>query len=375
MKELGDELDGLLVVSLEQAVAAPYCGLLLANSGARVIKVERPDGDFARGYDTGANGQSAIFAWLNRGKESVCLDLKDPRDLGVMLAMLRKADVFVSNLAPGAVARLGLTGEALRADNARLICVTLSGYGENGDAAKRKAYDFLVQGETGVCSVTGTPTNPSRVGISVTDLSTGLTAYSAVLRALIKRGITGCGLDIRLSMFDVVADWMNMPLLQHRYSGGAPKRSGLQHSFVAPYGAFKCQDGKNILLSVQNNREFADFCVEVLKQPNLIDDPRFSQNPDRYVNRIALDQIVNTVFAKMSQKEAILMLDSAHIANAKLNDVADLSTHPFLKNSLAKIGTAQVEMAALPVCTAHHRTEFVPGLGAHTENIRKEFTK
>tara|TARA_Y100000385_G_scaffold56047_1_gene53610 strand:- start:182 stop:1309 length:1128 start_codon:yes stop_codon:yes gene_type:complete len=373
MEELGNELEGLLVVSLEQAVAAPYCGLLLANAGARVIKVERPDGDFARGYDTGADGQSAIFAWLNRGKESVCLNLKDTQDLDVMRAMLRKADVFLSNLAPGAVARLGLSGEALRKDNAELICVTISGYGEEGNAATKKAYDFLVQGEAGVCSVTGTHDHPARVGVSMTDLSTGLTAYSAVLRALIKRGITKRGLDITLSMFDVVADWMNMPLLQHRYAGGAPERSGLQHSFVAPYGAFQCRYGKFILLSIQNNREFSVFCERILNQSNLASDPRFIQNPERYANRAALDEIINAVFAEIDQEVLILALDRARIANAKLNDVADLSTHPFLNNSLAQIGATQVEMAALPIRTSGDGMMFVPALGAHTKDIRKEF--
>jgi formyl-CoA transferase len=373
MEELGNELEGLLVVSLEQAVAAPYCGLLLADAGARVIKVERPDGDFARGYDAGADGQSAIFAWLNRGKESVCLNLKDKQDLDVMRAMLRKADVFLSNLAPGAVARLGLSGEALRKDNAGLICVTLSGYGEDGNAATKKAYDFLVQGEAGVCSVTGTLDHPARVGVSITDLSTGLTAYSAVLRALIKRGITKRGLDIKLSMFDVVADWMNMPLLQHRYAGGAPERSGLQHSFVAPYGAFQCRDGKFILLSIQNNREFSVFCEHILNKSSLASDPRFIQNPKRYANRAALDEIINAVFAGIDQDALTLALDRVQIANAKLNDVADLSKHPFLKNSVAQIGATRVEMAALPIQSAGDGMVLVPALGTHTNDIREEF--
>lgn len=373
MEELGDELDGLLVVSLEQAVAAPYCGLLLADAGARVIKVERAEGDFARGYDAGADGQSAIFAWLNRGKESVCLDLKDAGDLGVMRAMLRRADVFVSNLAPGAVARMGLSGDALRTENSGLICVTLSGYGEDGAGAQKKAYDFLVQGETGVCSVTGTPEQPSRVGLSVTDLSTGLTAYSAVLRALIKRGITGRGMDIKLSMFDVVADWMNMPLLQHRYCGGAPERSGLQHSFVAPYGAFSCASGEQVLLSIQNNREFAAFCEQVLGRPELAADARFAQNPDRYANRVELDAIVNGVFRAMSRGEVVAALDNARIANANLNSVADLSEHPFLTNADGVIGGARVEMAALPVRTARGTAKDVPDLGAHTDAVKREF--
>ena len=290
-----------------------------------------------------------------------------------MRAMLRKADVFLSNLAPGAVARLGLSGEALRKDNAGLICVTLSGYGEDGNAATKKAYDFLVQGEAGVCSVTGTLDHPARVGVSITDLSTGLTAYSAVLRALIKRGITKRGLDIKLSMFDVVADWMNMPLLQHRYAGGAPERSGLQHSFVAPYGAFQCRDGKFILLSIQNNREFSVFCEHILNKSSLASDPRFIQNPKRYANRAALDEIINAVFAGIDQDALTLALDRVQIANAKLNDVADLSKHPFLKNSVAQIGATRVEMAALPIKSAGDGMVLVPALGTHTKDIREEF--
>ena len=223
---LDNELDGTVVVSLEQAVAAPYCGLLLADAGARVIKIERPEGDFARGYDAGADGQSAIFAWLNRGKESICLNLKDVADTDLIRQILRQADVFVSNLAPGAVDRMGLTGEALRVDNPRLITCTISGYGDTGAAARKKAYDFLVQAESGICSVTGTEETPARVGISLTDLSTGLTAFSAILRALLQRGRTGQGIDLKISMFDVMADWMNMPLLAHRYMGGAPGRTG-----------------------------------------------------------------------------------------------------------------------------------------------------
>ncbi|MBT4242670.1 MAG: CoA transferase, partial [Planktomarina temperata] len=218
---LNKELDGMTVVSLEQAVAAPYCGLMLADAGARVIKVERPEGDFARGYDAGANGQSAIFAWLNRGKESICLNLKDPEDLAVMHRMLAKADIFVSNLAPGSVARMGLGGAELRRDNPGLITCIISGYGQSGAAAKKKAYDFLIQAESGLCSVTGSAESPARVGLSLTDLSTGLTAFSAILRALIQRARTGRGIDLEISMFDVLADWMNMPLLAHRYMGGA----------------------------------------------------------------------------------------------------------------------------------------------------------
>ncbi len=250
---LNKELEGFMVVSLEQAVAARYCGTLLADAGARVIKIGRPEGDFARGYDAGANGQSAIFAWLNRGKESIALNLKTPEDTALLCRILKNADVFLSNLAPGAIDRLGLTGSKLRRDNPGLISCTITGYGDTGDAAQKKAYDFPVQAEAGICAVTGTPDAPARVGVSLSDLATGLTAFSAILRALLQRGKTGHGVDLKISMFDVMADWMNMPLLAHRYMGGAPDRMGLKHSFIAPYGAFRCANGALILISVQKN--------------------------------------------------------------------------------------------------------------------------
>ena len=367
-----NELDGLLVVSLEQAVAAPYCGLLLADAGARVIKVERPEGDFARRYDDGLEGESAIFAWLNRGKESIALNLKNSKDFAVIRSMLCQADVFLSNLAPGSVEKMGLSGDELRADNPKLITCTITGYGEAGQAAKKKAYDFLVQGEVGLCSVTGTRETAARVGVSVTDLSTGLTAFSGILRALIQRGKSGIGMGFTVSMFDVLADWMNMPLMAHRYLGCAPERSGLQHSFIAPYGSFNCKRGKQILLSVQNNREWARFCEQVLKQPELIKDSRFQDNPDRYQNRMALEQIVNACFSKMEVTEVTLKLDDARIANGALNSVADFSEHIFLKNALALFGNTEVRMAALPLGEKNEAI-MVPALGQHGETIRKEF--
>ena len=372
---LDNELDGTVVVSLEQAVAAPYCGLLLADAGARVIKIERPEGDFARGYDAGADGQSAIFAWLNRGKESICLNLKDVADTDLIRQILRQADVFVSNLAPGAVDRMGLTGEALRVDNPRLITCTISGYGDTGAAARKKAYDFLVQAESGICSVTGTEETPARVGISLTDLSTGLTAFSAILRALLQRGRTGQGIDLKISMFDVMADWMNMPLLAHRYMGGAPGRTGLQHSFIAPYGAFICGDGGQVLLSVQSNREFAALCKDVLNKPHLSQDPRFWENPERYINRAALDAIVTDTFSTLDTPSVLARLDAAKIANGRLNSVADLTSHPFLTNTRASIGDVEIDMAALPVHTRGGNPISVPALGEDSEFIRAEFAQ
>jgi formyl-CoA transferase len=370
---LENELAGITVISLEQAVAAPYCGLLLADAGARVIKVERPEGDFARGYDAGANGDSTIFAWLNRGKEAICLDLKDPADLAIIQNMLRSADVFVSNLAPGAVKRMGLTGDILRSQNPGLITCSITGYGDTDAASKKKAYDFLVQGESGVCAVTGTPVAPVRVGVSLTDLSTGLTAFSAILRALIQRRKSGQGLDLNISMFDVMADWMNMPLMAHRYMGGAPDRMGLKHTFIAPYGAFKCGDGGQVLLSVQSNREFRALSELVLQRPELPDDPKFTNNPDRFANRVELDAIVEAAFSHFDTETVIQKLDDANIANARLNSVADLSDHPFLKTSIARFADTEIEMAALPVTSNGSGTNIVPRLNEHGDRLRLEF--
>ena len=370
---LNNELHGTLVVSLEQAVAAPYCGLLLADAGARVIKVERPEGDFARGYDRGANGQSSIFAWLNRGKESICLNLKDPDDMALLRRILAKADVLVSNLAPGATARMGLTGDALRAVNPGLITCAISGYGQTGPGAQKKAYDFLVQGESGVCAVTGTPDSPARVGVSLTDISTGLTAFSAILRALLQRARTGVGVDLSVSMFDVMADWMNMPLMAHRYMGGAPERMGLKHTFIAPYGAFECGDGGQVLISIQNNREWAMFCDKVLADRALSTDARFAENADRFANRQALDALVTACFTQHSRADVVAMLDAAGIANGALNSVQDVSDHPLLRNAPAEIGGQIIDVAALPVATDAGANPHVPDIGEHSAQLRAEF--
>ncbi len=371
---LNRELDGIFIVSLEQAVAAPYCGMLLADAGARVVKVERAAGDFARGYDRGADGQSTIFAWLNHGKESVCIDLDDAGDEALLRAMLRQADVFLHNLAPNALARRGFGGQALRADNPGLITCEITGYGSEGEAASKKAYDFLIQAEAGLCSVTGTADSPARVGVSITDLSAGLTAFSAILRALIQRGRTGAGIDLSVSMFDVIADWMNMPLMAHRYFGPAPQRLGLTHTFVAPYGAFQARDGV-VMISIQNDREFRVFCDAILGQPDLADDPRFAQNPDRVTNRDTLTAIIEDVFGRYDRDALIEMLDKARIASARLNEVADLSDHAFLRNMALKFGNTAISVADLPVRTDARRRVQVPSLGEHGNAIRAEFER
>ena len=371
--QLQNELNGLSVVSLEQAVSAPYCGMLLADAGARVIKVERPEGDFARDYDTGANGESAIFAWLNRGKQSICLDLNSKKDYAVLVNMLAQVDIFISNLAPGALDRKGLSAVTIRKLNPKIINCSISGYCLKGPLKKRKAYDFLVQGEVGLCSVTGTAENPARVGISITDIATGLTAFSAILRALIQRSINGSGVDIDLSMFDVMAEWMNMPLLGHRYMGGAPERTGLSHSFVAPYGAFKTKDKKNILLSIQNNREWESFCVSVLKSVELVSNQKFKTNVERYKNKSELEKIISDIFIQYNKKSLINNLRAASIAFANLNSVEDLSEHIIIKNKKINYGSMIVSVADLPISNNQNVLSKAPSLNENEESIRNEF--
>ena len=371
--QLQNELNGLSVVSLEQAVSAPYCGMLLADAGARVIKIERPEGDFARDYDTGANGESAIFAWLNRGKQSICLDLNSKKDYAVLVNMLAQVDIFISNLAPGALDRKGLSAVTIRKLNPKIINCSISGYDSKGPLKKRKAYDFLVQGEVGLCSVTGTAENPARVGISITDIATGLTAFSAILRALIQRSINGSGVDIDLSMFDVMAEWMNMPLLGHRYMGGAPERTGLSHSFVAPYGAFKTKDKKNILLSIQNNREWESFCVSVLKSVELVSNQKFKTNVERYKNKSELEKIISDIFIQYNKKSLINNLRAASIAYANLNSVEDLSEHIIIKNKKINYGSMIVSVADLPISNNQNVLSKAPSLNENEASIRNEF--
>src|ERR1700674_2919092 len=288
-------LSGLLVVSLEQAVAAPMCTCRLADAGARVIKIERPEGDFARFYDDLVHGESAYFVWLNRGKESVVLDLAKADDKALLEAMLARADVFVQNLRPGAVGRLGFALDRLRRDYPRLIVCSVTGYGESGPYARRKAYDLLIQAEAGVASVTGAPEAPARVGVSVVDIAAGMNAYEAILEALIARGRTGEGADVSVSMFDAIADWMTVPLLQHE-GGRTPQRLGLAHPTIAPYGVFKTRDGADILIAIQSDREWRVLAKDVLDDPALAADPAFATNVERVKRRPATDARVAAVF-------------------------------------------------------------------------------
>ena len=371
----GNDLEGILVVSVEQAVAAPYCSARLAEAGARVLKIERPEGDFARGYDRLVHGESAYFVWLNRGKESVCLDLRQAADRDVLAAMIARADVFLQNLAPGAIGRLGFDPAALRARHPRLITVSLSGYGEEGPYRARKAYDLLVQAESGLSSLTGNAHGMARVGVSVGDIAAGMTAHQAVLQALYARARSGEGRHIAVSLFHALTDWMNVPYLQYVYGGKAPLRSGLSHPTIAPYGTFAGSDGKLVLLSVQNEREWAAFCARVLGQPEIASDPRFADNSARVAHRAELDGLVAEIFAREPRDALVARLEQAAIAYGRVSDLEDLSQHPQNRYVEVETPTGPVRMLAPGALVDGASPEFgpVPACGAHTAAVLREF--
>lgn len=367
-------LQGVLVVALEQAVAAPYCSSRLADAGARVIKVERAEGDFARAYDHVAAGESAYFVWLNRGKESLCLNIKDPRDAELLRHILGHADVFIQNLAPGAAARAGFDSAALRREHPRLITVDISGYGDQGPYRDMKAYDLLVQCETGLASITGAPERPGRVGVSVCDIACGMYAHTAVLEALLARERSGHGQGVSVSLFDALAEWMTVPLLHQQYGGAAPERVGLNHPSIAPYGAYACRGGEQVVISVQNEREWQRLCSEVLLRPQLASDPRFDSNVARCANRQALDEAIDAVFGELDRAGLARRLQSAAIAYGAVNSVADLLRHPQLRRQSVATPSGPVELVAAPA-RGERAVGWgpVPAVGEHTEAIRREF--
>ena len=370
-------LDGLLVVTLEQAVAAPTCSVRLADAGARVIKIERPEGDFARGYDRVAKGESAYFVWLNRGKESIALDLKRPEDLALARRMIARADVFIQNLAPGAAARLGLDPEVLRRDHPRLVTCSISGYGEDGPYAAMKAYDLLVQAESGLAAITGRPEGPGRVGVSVCDIAAGMYAHAAVLEALLARERSGQGRAIAVSLFDALADWMTVPLLHHDYGGAAPERVGLNHPSIAPYGAYAAKEGREVVISIQNQREWRRLCAEVLDKPALADDPRFHDNTARVENRPALNREIDAVFGRLAFDELVARLRAAGIAYGAINGVAELSRHPQLRRVAVEAPAGPLEVVAPPARVAGQERDFgpVPALDRDGAALREEFAE
>jgi formyl-CoA transferase len=367
-------LSNLLVVALEQAVAAPMCTCRLADAGARVIKIERPEGDFARGYDSVVHGESAYFVWLNRGKESVALDLATSADKALLAALLAKADVFVQNLKPGAIGKLGFSTERLRRVHPRLIVCSISGYGEEGPYAARKAYDMLIQAESGLASVTGGPEAPARTGVSVCDIAAGMNGYEAILEALIARERSDAGAAISISMFDAMADWMAVPLLQ--YEGDMPpQRMGLAHTSISPYGAFRSRDGVDILISIQNDREWRVLAERVLGDAQLAADPNFATNVARMKRRAETDGCVAAVFGAMDAALLIEKLAAVDIAFARVNEPKDLARHPHLRRITVDTPSGPVAYPAPPAQRAGETRRYgaVPALGAQTETVRAEF--
>ncbi|MEW6450311.1 MAG: CaiB/BaiF CoA-transferase family protein [Pseudomonadota bacterium] len=369
-------LEGLLVVALEQAVAAPMASCRLADAGARVIKIERPEGDFARGYDSLVHGECSYFVWLNRGKESVVLDLTKEEDKALLGAMIAKADVFIQNLKPGAVAKLGFPLAELRKKYPKLIVCSVSGYGEDGPYANRKAYDLLIQAESGLASITGGPNEPARVGVSVCDVAAGMNAYEAILEALIARGRTGEGAEISVSMFDGMADWMATPLLQHE-GGRPPQRVGLAHTSIAPYGVFKTKDGADILISIQSDREWKILAERVMGDKALAADPNFGSNVERVKRRAETDAKVSAAFGAHSVDALIEKLTAADIAFGRVNTPAELSTHPHLRRITIGTPTGPVSYPAPAAQRAGEQRQYgsVPGVGQHTAKIKAEFSK
>ncbi|PTX57096.1 crotonobetainyl-CoA:carnitine CoA-transferase CaiB-like acyl-CoA transferase [Litoreibacter ponti] len=367
-------LDGLLVVAIEQAVAAPLCTVRLADAGARVIKIERAGGETARHYDGAVHGTSAYFAWLNRGKESAVLDVKASDDLAVLREMLARADVLVQNLAPGAMERMGLGPASLARDFPQLIAVSIVGYGAATDYAQMKAYDMLVQAESGLCAVTGTEAVPSKVGVSIADITTGANAHAAVLEALIARGVSGRGQQIEVSMFDAMADCMAVPLLHFEHQGKITGRFGLSHASIYPYRPFTCADG-TIIVAVQTNAEFARLCETALDQPDLAAREEFSSNAARTANRALLDAELEPLFAAMSVADAVRRLSDAGIAFGRYRGVDDLAEHPALRRIPTPLPDGQ--MAEVPRPTgrdAGFTPGAVPALGQHTDRVREEFS-
>ena len=372
-------LDGITVVSLEHAIAAPFCTRQLADLGARVIKVERPrGGDFARAYDTRVKGLASHFVWTNRSKESLTLDLKQPGALALLKRLLVKADVLVQNLAPGASARMGLSWEALSQNHPRLIVCDISGYGEDGPYRDKKAYDLLIQSEAGFLSVTGTPEAPSKAGNSVADIAAGMYAYTGILSALLLRGKTGKGSHIDVSMLESLGEWMGYPMYYAFDGAPPPPRTAASHASIYPYGPFKAGDGGTVMLGLQNEREWKGFCEGVLKDAALATDPRFESNARRNEHRDALTAIILDVFGKLSTQQVVQRLDEAQIANARMNDMADLWAHPQLKarERWQAVGSPVGNIPALlPPGRSNafdYRMDPVPGLGQHTEAILVE---
>ncbi|WP_242444290.1 CaiB/BaiF CoA-transferase family protein [Advenella sp. S44] len=372
-------LEGLLVVAVEQAAAAPYASSRLADAGARVIKIERPQGDFARGYDNAVNGDSTYFVWLNRGKESIVLDYGQPEDAALLQRLISKADVFIQNLGPGASKRAGFGWEELRAKYPRLITCDITGYGEEGPFADMRAYDLLVQAESGIASVTGTTEAPGRIGISACDIGTGMYAHAAILEAIIQREKTGQGSAIHVSLFEAMCDWMSVPLLHYDYAGTIWPRVGLAHPTIAPYGAFpvggELGEEKTILLGIQNDGEWKRFASVVLEREDLLDKQEYSTNQLRVENKQSLNDLICSLLRTISMEALQAKLRKAGVAYSRVNDVAALSVHPHLRRMAVNTKNGEVELVAPPATFrgSNRKIGSVPALGEHSDTIRAEF--
>ena len=366
-------LSGLLVVALEQAVAAPLCTVRLADAGARVIKIERLEGETARHYDAAVKGTSAYFAWLNRGKESAVLDLKAPEDMALLRRVLAQADVLVQNLIPGAMARMGLSDADLARDFPKLIAVSIVGYGQDTPSAAMRAYDMLIQAESGICAVTGTPEVPSKIGVSAADIATGMNAHAAILEALIARARTGRGAQIEIAMFDSMADWMAVPLLHYEHTGRETARFGLSHASIYPYRPFSCADG-TVIVAVQNNGEWARFCAGVLLRPDLIAHPDYTTNALRVANRTDLDLQMEQILIGLTSAEAIARLEAASIAWGRYTAIRDLGAHPALRRTDVTLPDGQSITLPRPAGrNLGFRPGPVPALGSSSASLRAEF--
>lgn len=373
-------LAGITVVSLEHAVAVPFATRQLADLGARVIKIERPGvGDFARGYDRSVHGQSSYFVWLNRGKQSLELDVKDADDRRVLEVLIERADVFVSNLGPGAIDRLGLDAATLRERHPELVHCSVSGYGTEGPYRSKKAYDLLIQCEAGLLSVTGSPDEPAKAGMSIADVAAGMYTYTGILTALYDRKSTGEGATLEVAMIDALGEWMSQPALFAGFSGTTPPRTGPRHQSIAPYGPYECGDGQSVFLAVQNDREWASLCASVLRRPELADDEKFAHNPDRVANADDLNQLITAALRRMTSDETIELLDSTGIANARMRFAAELLTHPALtsrdrwRDVETETGTARALRSPVTVSGAKEvPMGAVPRLGEHNDVIRDE---
>lgn len=372
-------LDGITVVSLEHAIAAPFASRQLADLGARVIKVERPGvGDFARAYDTRVHGEASHFVWTNRSKESLTLDLKNPDALAALMDLLAGADVLLQNLAPGAAARMGLSFEALHARHPKLIVCDISGYGDDGPYRDKKAYDLLIQSEAGFLSITGTPETPSKAGCSIADIAAGMYAYTSILSALLLRGKTGEGSHIDVSMLESLGEWMGFPMYYAFEGAAPPPRAGASHAAIYPYGPFAVGDGGTVMLGLQNEREWKIFCDQVLQNPQLATDPRFDANAKRSANRDELRALIVQTFAGMTTEQVEARLDEAQIANARMNDMAGLWAHPQLKarERWRDVGSPAGEIPALLPPGRNnafdYRMDAIPKVGEHSEAILRE---